>query len=47
MRTVLEYVKQLAKESGMTALITTTDLYTPLDADEEFVLESGVLRKKS
>ena len=47
MRTVLEYVKQLAKESSMTALITTTDLYTPLDVDEEFVLESGVLRKKS
>jgi len=47
MRTVLEYVKQLAKHNSMAVLITTTDLYTPLDVDEEFVLESGVLRKKS
>jgi ABC-type lipoprotein export system ATPase subunit len=47
MRTVLEYIKQLAKHNSMAVLITTTDLYTPLDVDEEFVLESGVLRKKS
>jgi ABC-type lipoprotein export system ATPase subunit len=40
-----EYIRLLAKESGMAALITTTDLYTRMEVDEDYLLERGVLRR--
>ncbi len=46
MKVVLEYLNQLAKRNSVATLITTTDLYTPLEVDEEFVLENGVLKKR-
>jgi ABC-type lipoprotein export system ATPase subunit len=45
-RVILEYTRQLAKSTGMSVLVTTTDLYSPLDVNEEYILESGVLREK-
>jgi putative ABC transport system ATP-binding protein len=46
MKVVLEYLNQLAKRNSVATLITTTDLYTPLEVDEEFVMENGVLKKR-
>jgi ABC-type lipoprotein export system ATPase subunit len=46
MKVVLEYLNQLAKCNSVATLITTTDLYTPLEVDEEFVMENGVLKKR-
>jgi ABC-type lipoprotein export system ATPase subunit len=46
MKVVLEYLNQLAKRNSVVTLITTTDLYTPLEVDEEFVMENGVLKKR-
>ncbi len=45
-RVILEYTRQLAKSTGMSVLVTTTDLYSPLSVDEEYILESGVLRER-
>jgi ABC-type lipoprotein export system ATPase subunit len=45
-RVILEYTWQLAKSTGMSVLVTTTDLYSPLSVDEEYILESGVLRER-
>jgi putative ABC transport system ATP-binding protein len=46
MKVVLEYLNQLANRNSVATLITTTDLYTPLEVDEEFVMENGVLKKR-
>lgn len=45
-RSVLDYIEQQARETGMAVLITTTDLYVDLGAHEDYFLENGVLRKK-
>jgi len=45
-RVILEYTRQLAKSTGMSVLVTTTDLYSPLSVNEEYILESGVLRER-
>ena len=46
-RNVLEYIRVLASRDNMSVLITTTDLYTPLDVDRDYVLENGMLREKT
>jgi len=45
-RVVMEYVRRLAREMDMSVIITTTDLYTYMDIDEDYILENGVLKKK-
>ena len=44
-REAFEYVRLKADESGMAVLMTTTDLYTRMEVDEDYLLEGGVLRR--
>lgn len=46
MRVILEYIRKLARSLDMSVIITTTDLYTQIDVDVNYVLENGVLKKK-
>jgi ABC-type lipoprotein export system ATPase subunit len=46
-RMVFEHVRALAEENGMSVLITTTDLYTRMDVDEDYILENGTLRREA
>lgn len=46
-RSIMNYIRSLVTSSGMSVLITTTDLYTPLSADRDYILENGVLRERS
>ncbi|MFZ8783831.1 MAG: ATP-binding cassette domain-containing protein, partial [Desulfurococcaceae archaeon] len=46
-RSIMNYIRSLVTSSGMSVLITTTDLYTPLSVDRDYILENGVLRERS
>jgi putative ABC transport system ATP-binding protein len=43
---VMSYIRELAREVKMGVLVTTTDLYSKMDVDLDYVLENGVLRTK-
>ena len=45
-RVVMEYIRLLVESIGMSVLITTTDLYTHMDVNGDYILENGVLKKK-
>lgn len=44
-RIVLDYIREVAGETGMSVLMTTTDLYTRLEVDRDYLLVNGVLRE--
>ncbi len=46
-RSIMNYIRSLVTSSGMSVLITTTDLYTPLSVDRDYILENGVLRERT
>jgi ABC-type lipoprotein export system ATPase subunit len=46
-RSIMNYIRSLVTSSGMGVLITTTDLYTPLSVDRDYILENGVLRERT
>ena len=46
-KNVMAYIRELAREVNMSVLITTTDLYAEIDVDEDYILENGVLKKRS
>lgn len=41
---VLDYIKILSRKSGLSALITTVELYVEYNVDLEYILENGELR---
>ena len=43
---VMSYIRELAREVKMGVLVTTTDLYSKIDVDLDYVLENGVLKTK-
>jgi putative ABC transport system ATP-binding protein len=43
---VMSYIRELAREVKMGVLVTTTDLYSKMDVDLDYVLENGVLKTK-
>lgn len=45
--TVLLYIKELSRKKGLSAIITTVDLYTEYDVDDEYILSNGYLTKLS
>jgi putative ABC transport system ATP-binding protein len=45
-RLVMSYIRELAREVKMGVLVTTTDLYSKIDVDLDYVLENGVLKTK-
>ena len=44
-RIVLDYIREVVGETGMSVLMTTTDLYTRLEVDRDYLLVNGVLRE--
>ena len=46
-KVVMGYIRQLVSVSGLTVLITTTDLYAGIDVDEDYYLVNGVLERKT
>lgn len=42
-KNVLDYIRRLSKSNGLSALITTVDLYGEYQVDYEYVLENGKL----
>jgi len=46
-KVVMGYIRQLVSVSGLTVLITTTDLYAGMDVDEDYYLVNGVLERKT
>lgn len=44
-RIVLDYIRKVAGETGMSVLMTTTDLSTRLEVDRDYLLVNGVLRE--
>lgn len=44
-RIVLDYIREVAGETGMSVLMTTTDLSTRLEVDRDYLLVNGVLRE--
>jgi putative ABC transport system ATP-binding protein len=45
-RLVMSYIRELAREVKMGVLVTTTDLYSKMDVDLDYILENGVLKTK-
>jgi len=43
---VMSYIRELAREVKMGVLVLTTDLYSKMDVDLDYVLENGVLKTK-
>jgi len=44
-RIVLDYIREVVGETGMSVLMTTTDLSTRLEVDRDYLLVNGVLRE--
>jgi ABC-type lipoprotein export system ATPase subunit len=46
-KVIMGYIRRLASVSGLTVLITTTDLYAGMDVDEDYYLVNGVLVRRT
>jgi ABC-type lipoprotein export system ATPase subunit len=46
-KAVIDYLRLLAEENGVAVILTTTDLYTHMDADEDYVLADGALKERT
>lgn len=44
---VINYLRLLARENGVAVMLTTTDLYTHMDTDGDYVLADGALRENT
>jgi ABC-type lipoprotein export system ATPase subunit len=44
---VMRVIRDMTRDIGMSTIITTTELHTDLDVDEDYILENGFLRRRS